>query len=149
MTINDAMTVYNLLNALKYEDEGYSLDRNLKVKLMRYKFNFEKINNEFVEYQNKMMEEVKTDEYKELLEKERTKEENDRFNEIIADLNSELSKLSSDKANEKIDMKSFEKLNEDEFNQILEVNINNSPTINGNKIDSKTFLELIYSVLVQ
>ena len=150
MTINDIITKYNLLNVLKFEDDGYAVKRELKVKLIRYKLNFAKVKDEYVAFQQQAMEEIQTDEYKTLANKQdKTEEENIRFEKIIDDLNDELNRIANNKANETIDMKSFEPLTEEEFNNILEVNVNNSPDINGNKLDSNVYLELLYSNFVK
>ena len=145
MTINNAVLRYNLISVMKFIDGEYSLSRELKIKLIRLKLDLEKIRDEFVSFQQKAMEEIKTQEYEELLNKEnKTPEEVKHLEEITAELNEELGKLIQEKSNEMVNVKSFDYLTEEEFNQILSVNVENNPTINGSKLDFDTYIELIY-----
>lgn len=145
MTINNAVLRYNLISVMKFIDGEYSLSRELKIKLIRLKLDLEKIRDEFVSFQQKAMEEIKTQEYEELLNKEnKTPEEVQHLEEITAELNEELGKLIQEKSNEMVNVKSFDYLTEDEFNQILSVNVENNPIINGSKLDFDTYVELIY-----
>ena len=145
MTINNAVLRYNLIFVMKFIDGEYSLSRELKIKLIRLKLDLEKIRDEFVSFQQKAMEEIKTQEYEELLNKEnKTPEEVKHLEEITAELNEELGKLIQEKSNEMVNVKSFDYLTEDEFNQILSVNVENNPIINGSKLDFDTYIELIY-----
>lgn len=145
MTINNAVLRYNLISVMKFIDGEYSLSRELKIKLIRLKLDLEKIRDEFVSFQQKAMEEIKTQEYEELLNKEnKTPEEVQHLEKITAELNEELGKLIQEKSNEMVNVKSFDYLTEDEFNQILSVNVENNPTINGSKLDFDTYVELIY-----
>lgn len=145
MTINNAVLRYNLIFVMKFIDGEYSLSRELKIKLIRLKLDLEKIRDEFVSFQQKAMEEIKTQEYEELLNKEnKTPEEVKHLEEVTAELNEELGKLIQEKSNEMVNVKSFDYLTEDEFNQILSVNVENNPIINGSKLDFDTYIELIY-----
>lgn len=150
MTVNDAILRYNLIAAMKFIDGDYSISRDLKIKLIRYKIDLEKVKNDFVAFQEKAMEEIKTEEYKTLFNKEnKTEEENQKLVEIANGLNEELGKLISNKTMETVNVKSFEFLTEDEFNEILSVNIENSPVINSNQLDANTYVELIHNVFVK
>ena len=115
MTINDAILKYNLLSVAKFVDGEYSISRELKIKLIRYKLDLEKVKNEFLIFQEKAMEEVKTEEYVSLISKERNEEEQKRLEEITVSLNEELSKLISNKTTELVEVRSFEYLTDDEF----------------------------------
>lgn len=150
MTVNDAILRYNLIAAMKFIDGDYSISRDLKIKLIRYKIDLEKVKNDFVAFQEKAMEEIKTEEYKTLFNKEnKTEEESQKLVEIANGLNEELGKLISNKTMETVNVKSFEFLTEDEFNEILSVNIENSPLINNNQLDANTYVELIHNVFVK
>ena len=150
MTINNAVLRYNLLSVMRFIDGEYSLSRDLKIKLIRLKLDLEKIRDDFVSFQQKAMEEIKTAEYEELLHKEeKTAEEVQHLEEITAELNEELGKLIQEKSNEMIDVKSFNYLTDDEFNQILSVNVENNPTINGSQLNFDTYIELIYKIFLK
>ena len=149
MTINDAILKYNLLSVAKFVDGEYSISRELKIKLIRYKLDLEKVKNEFLIFQEKAMEEVKTEEYVSLISKERNEEEQKRLEEITVSLNEELSKLISNKTTELVEVRSFEYLTDDEFNDFLSVNVENEVVINGNTIDPNTYIELFYNNFVK
>lgn len=149
MTINDAIFRYNLLNTMLFSDGDYSVSRELKVKLIRYKLNFQKIVNEFNETQQKYVEEVKTPEYNELVNKEsRTKEENEMLNKIVQELNSECNQLINSKLSEEVETTWYQPLTEDEYNEILNVNVEHDVEINGQMIDSTSYVSLLHDYLV-
>lgn len=146
MTINNAILRYNLLSVIKFSDQDYSLPRELKIKLIRLKLDLGKVKDEFMSFQQKAMEEIKSEEYNILVSKlDKNEEEIKRLNEVTNELNEELNKLVSNKSEELIEIRSFDYLNDDEFNQILNVNIDNNPVINGNQIDFNTYIELLYN----
>ena len=149
MTIKDAIFRYNLLNTMLFSDGDYSVSRELKVKLIRYKLNFQKIVNEFTETQKKYIEEVKTPEYNELASKEsRTKEENKNLDKIIQEINSELNQLINSKLSEEVETTWYQPLTEDEYNEILNVNVEHDVEINGQMIDSTSYVSLLHDYLV-
>lgn len=149
MTINDAILRYNLLSVAKFVDGDYSISRELKIKLIRYKLDLEKVKNEFLTFQEKAMEEVKTEEYIALISKDRNEQEQKRLEEITVSLNEELGKLVSNKTTELVEVRSFEYLTDDEFNDFLSVNVENEVVINGNTIDPNTYIELFYNNFVK
>lgn len=149
MTINDAILRYNLLSVAKFVDGDYSISRELKIKLIRYKLDLEKVKNEFLTFQEKAMEEVKTEEYVALISKDRNEQEQKRLEEITVSLNEELGKLISNKTTELVEVRSFEYLTDDEFNDFLSVNVENEVVINGNTIDPNTYIELFYNNFVK
>ena len=149
MTINDAILTYNLLSVAKFVDGDYSISRELKIKLIRYKLDLEKVKNEFLTFQEKAMEEVKTEEYVALISKDRNEQEQKRLEEITISLNEELGKLISNKTTELVEVRSFEYLTDDEFNDFLSVNVENEVVINGNTIDPNTYIELFYNNFVK
>ena len=150
MTINDAIFRYNLISVAKFIDGEYSLPRELKIKLIHWKLNLEKIKDEFVSFQEKAIEEIKTEEYENLVNTEdKTPEEIERLNEVVNSLNEELGKLISNKTNEIVEINSFNYLTEEEFSDFLGVNIENTPIINEKQLDSNTYIELFYKNFVK
>ena len=147
MSINEAIMRYNLLTPLKYKDGDYSLSRDLKIRLIKLKIELDKVFNDFNAYQEKCIEAVKTDEYNKLIEipeNDRTKEQNEKLDEIVRNLNDEMNELLSKKSQEMIQVNAFDYLSEDEFEQVLEVNVDNEVTINGNTIDGATYISLLH-----
>lgn len=151
MTINDALVRYNILSSLKYKDGDYSLPRELKIKLIKLKLAFEKYYNDFNAYQEKCLEEVKTDEYNTLVaieEDKRTEEQRNRLAEVVNALNAEMNELLFAKTMEVIDVVEFNYLTEDEFNSVLEVNIENEVNINGTQLDGGAYVDLIHQAFL-
>lgn len=150
MTYDEALMRYNLLSNLLYKDGDDNLSKDLKIKLIRMKIEFSKINKEFEDYQSQCVDSIKTDEFEDLQNKQdRTEEENKRLNEIVESLNNDLNKLLFEKSRETTEVK-FDYLTEDEFDEILVVNANNeNVTINGNKIDSGNFLDLFHTLFIR
>lgn len=149
LTLNNVILKYHIINSLIYVDGSYSVSRDLKIKLIRYKFNLQKYFNEFNEIQQKYSEEVQTDEYKELISKEkRTKSEEEKLNEIISSINQEYNSLINSKLSEEIELDWYTPLTEDEFNQLLEVNVEHSVNINGTQLSGDQFVSLIHDTLL-
>ena len=151
MTINDALVRYNILASLKYKDGDYSLPRELKIKLIKLKLAFEKYYNDFNAYQEKCLEEVKTEEYNTLVaieEDKRTDEQRERITDVVNTLNAEMNELLFAKTMEQIDVPEFEYLTEDEFNFVLEVNIENEVNINGTQLDGGAYVDLIHQAFL-
>ena len=147
MSINDALIRYNILASLKYKDGDYSLPRDLKIRLIKCKIALEKIFNEFNSFQEKCLNEVKTDEYNDLVaieEDKRTEEQKTRLEEVVNTLNQEMNELLFNKTMEEVDVPEFEYLSSEDFDSVLEVNIENEVTINGKEIDGGAYVDLIH-----
>lgn len=149
LTLNNILLKYHLINSLLFIDGEYSVSRELKIKLIRYKFNFQKYFNEFNEIQQKYSEEVQTDEYKELVNTQvRTEEQDKRLTEVLNSINGEYNSLINEKLNEEIELDWYTPLTEDEFNQLLEVNVEHSVNINGTQLSGDQFVSLIHDNLL-
>lgn len=149
LSINSAVLKYNLLNCLKYSDETYNVPRELKVRLIRMKLDLEKIYKEFNLFQQQALEEIKTDRYKYLVDKkDRTPEEEKEVNDLMKELNEDLHKIVREKSLDKVNV-NFNYLTEDEFNDILLVNVNNNVRINGMDIASEEYIELFHNEFVR
>lgn len=149
LTLNNILLKYHLINSLLFVDGEYSVSRELKIKLIRYKFNFQKYFNEFNEIQQKYSEEVQTDEYKELVNTQvRTEEQDKRLTEVLNSINGEYNSLINEKLNEEIELDWYTPLTEDEFNQLLEVNVEHSVNINGTQLTGDQFVSLIHDNLL-
>ena len=151
MTINDALIRHNILASLKYKDGEYSLPRELKIKLIKLKIALEKVFTDFNAYQEKCLAEVKTDEYNELIaieEDKRTDEQKKRLEEVVGTLNNEMNELLFNKTMEKVEIPEFAYLTQEEFDSVLEVNIENEVTINGTKLDGGAYVDLIHQAFM-
>ena len=151
MNLNSALLKYHIINSLIFVDGNYSVSRELKVKLIRYKFNFKKFFDEFNEIQSKYAEEVKTDEYNELVSipiKDRTKKQDDRLDKLVQEINSEYNSLINQKLSEEVNTDWYTPLNETEFDELLNVNVEHNVNINGTEINGTDFVTLIHDNLL-
>ena len=149
LTINNAILKYNLLNCVKYADEGLSLSRELKIKIIKNKLNLDKIYKEFNQFQANAVEEVKTPRYNELASKpERTPEEEEEAKALLDELNIDLRNILTQKSSEVVDV-NIEFFTEDEFNSFLEVNVNNSVVINGVPLPSEEYVIMVHNEFVK
>ena len=149
LSLNSAVLKYNLLSCIKYSDENYNISRELKVKLIRTKFNLEKTYKEFNQFQQQALEELKTERYRYLVNKtERTEEEEEEAKKLVSELNEDLHSVVKEKSRETVEV-SFDYLSEDEFNEILLVNVNNDVRINGVNIAAEEYLELFHNEFVK
>ena len=146
--LNNILLKYHIINSLIYTDDKYSVSRELKIKLIRYKINLQKYFDEFNEVQSKYSEEIQTQEYKDLIAKEnRTDKDNKKLQTLIDTMNSEYNSLLNQKLSEEFELDWYIPLTEEEFNQLLEVNIEHTVTINGTQLDGTDFVSLIHDSL--
>ena len=151
MNLNSAILKYHIINSLIFTDGEYSISRELKIKLIRYKFNFKKFVDEFNEAQSKYIEEVKTDEYNELISipiEDRTKEQSDKLDKIVEDINNIYYSLMNQKLSEEVNTDWYTPLNETEFDELLTVNIEHNVNINGTEFNGTDFITLIHDNLL-
>lgn len=148
MILNEVLTRQNVFTKILLKDNEKELPKELKVKIMRIRLAYSKIKKNFDTEAQEFVEQLITDEYKELSSKERTSEENVIFEELSNSINSEYQEFLIQKGTEDVSMID-DTLTEEEYFKILEVNIENDIEINGNKILAPEFLELVYDMFVK
>ena len=95
------------------------------------------------------VEQITTNEYKELVQKtERNEEEEKRFNELTSKINSDYIEFINQKGLEEISETIDDKFIEDEYAEILDINSGNDVEINGNKIKAADFMEVFYEMFI-
>ena len=148
MILNEALTRQNVFTKILLKDNEKELPKELKVKIMRIRLAYSKIKKNFDAEVQEFSEQLITDEYRELSNKERTLEETARFEELSNSINSEYQEFLIQKGTEDVSMID-DTLTEEEYFKILEVNIENDIEINGNKILAPEFLEIVYDMFVK
>ena len=130
--------MYNYMKVINnFINEKLIINKNTKIKK-----NFDNEVQEFTE-------ELMTDEIKNLSSKQdRTPEEEARFQELNAKINSEYHEFLVQKGLEEVEMIE-DTFTEDEYNDILEINAGNDVEINGTKISAPDFLEIVYELFVK
>ena len=149
MILNEILTRQNVFTKIALKDGEKELPKELKIKVMRIRMAYTKVRKAFDAEVQEFMEELITDEFKELSNKsEKTQEEEARLKELTDTINSEYQEYVIQKGQEEV--KEIEdSLTMDEYSEILDVNSGNDVEINGNKISAVDFLEIVYDLFVK
>jgi hypothetical protein len=116
---------------------------------MRIRLAYNKVKKAFDEDVKEFVEQIATDEYKELAQKqERNEEEEKRYNELNAKINSDYIEFVNQKGLEEISDNINDKITEDEYNEILDVNAGNNVVINGQTLKAADLMEAFYELFV-
>ena len=149
MILNELLTRQNVITKIKLKDNDKELSKELKVKIMRIRLAYNKVKKAFDEDVKEFVEQITTDEYKELVQKtERNEEEEKRFNELTSKINSDYIEFINQKGLEEISETIDDKFTEDEYAEILDINSGNDVEINGNKIKAADFMEVFYEMFI-
>lgn len=149
MILNELLTRQNVITKIELKDNDKELSKELKVKIMRIRLAYNKVKKAFDEDVKEFVEQITTDEYKELVQKtERNEEEEKRFNELTSKINSDYIEFINQKGLEEISETIDDKFTEDEYAEILDINSGNDVEINGNKIKAADFMEIFYEIFI-
>ena len=149
MNLNDVLTKQNVFTKLVLTADNKELSKELKVKIMRIRLAYNKIRKAFDDEIKDFMDELMTDEFKELRDNQnRTAEEDTRFNTLLTDIDESYKEFLIQKGLETVsDVE--DSLSEDEYAEIVDVNSSNSVVINEVTLTPEVFLELIYEMFVK
>ena len=149
MILNELLTRQNVITKIELKDGDKELSKELKVQVMRIRLAYNKVKKAFDEDVKEFVEQITTDEYKELVQKtERNEEEEKRFNELTSKINSDYIEFINQKGLEEISETIDDKFTEDEYAEILDINSGNDVEINGNKIKAADFMEVFYEMFI-
>ena len=149
MILNELLTRQNVITKIELKDGDKELSKELKVKVMRIRLAYNKVKKAFDEDVKEFVEQITTDEYKELDQKtDRNEEEEKRFNELTSKINSDYIEFINQKGLEEISETIDDKFTEDEYAEILDINSGNDVEINGNKIKAADFMEVFYEMFI-
>ena len=149
MILNELLTRQNVITKIELKDGDKELPKELKVKIMRIRLAYNKVKKAFDEDVKEFVEQITTDEYKELVQKtDRNEEEEKRFNELTSKINSDYIEFINQKGLEEISETIDDKFTEDEYAEILDINSGNDVEINGNKIKAADFMEIFYEIFI-
>ena len=149
MILNEVLTRQNIISKIKLKEGNKELSKELKVRIMRIRLAYNKVKKAFDEDVKEFVEQITTDEYKELAQKQnRTEEEEKKYNELNTQINSDYIEFVNQKGFEEIKETFDDKLNEDEYAEILDVNSGNDVEINGVKIKAADLMEIFYELFV-
>ena len=149
MILNELLTRQNVITKIELKDNDKELSKELKVKIMRIRLAYNKVKKAFDEDVKEFVEQITTDEYKELVQKtDRNEDEEKRFNELTSKINSDYIEFINQKGLEEISETIDDKFTEDEYAEILDINSGNDVEINGNKIKAADFMEVFYEMFI-
>ena len=149
MILNELLTRQNVITKIELKDNDKELSKELKVKVMRIRLAYNKVKKAFDEDVKEFVEQITTDEYKELVQKtDRNEEEEKRFNELTSKINSDYIEFINQKGLEEVSETIDDKFTEDEYAEILDINSGNDVEINGNKIKAADFMEVFYEMFI-
>ena len=149
MILNELLTRQNVITNIELKDGDKELSKELKVKVMRIRLAYNKVKKAFDEDVKEFVEQITTNEYKELVQKtNRNEEEEKRFNELTSKINSDYIEFINQKGLEEISETIDDKFTEDEYAEILDINSGNDVEINGNKIKAADFMEIFYEMFI-
>ena len=149
MILNELLTRQNVITKIELKDGDKELSKELKVKVMRIRLAYNKVKKAFDEDVKEFVEQITTDEYRELVQKtDRNEDEEKRFNELTTKINSDYIEFINQKGLEEISETIDDKFTEDEYAEILDINSGNDVEINGNKIKAADFMEIFYEIFI-
>ena len=149
MILNEVLTRQNIISKIELKEGNKELSKELKVRIMRIRLAYNKVKKAFDEDVKEFVEQITTDEYKELAQKQnRTEEEEKKYNELNTHINSDYIEFVNQKGFEEVKEIFDDKLNEDEYAEILDVNSGNNVEINGVKIKAADLMEIFYELFV-
>lgn len=149
MILNEVLNRQNIISKIELKEGNKELSKELKVRIMRIRLAYNKVKKAFDEDIKEFVEQITTDEYKELAQKQnRTEEEEKKYNELNTQINSDYIEFVNQKGLEEVKETFDDKLNEDEYAEILDVNSGNDVEINGVKIKAADLMEIFYELFV-
>lgn len=149
MILNEVLNRQNIISKIELKEGNKELSKELKVRIMRIRLAYNKVKKAFDEDVKEFVEQITTDEYKELAQKQnRTEEEEKKYNELNTQINSDYIEFVNQKGLEEVKETFDDKLNEDEYAEILDVNSGNDVEINGVKIKAADLMEIFYELFV-
>ena len=131
MILNELLTRQNVITKIELKDGEKELPKELKVKIMRIRLAYNKVKKAFDEDVKEFVEQIATDEYK-----------------LNVKINSDYIEFVNQKGLEEISDNIDDKISEDEYNEILDVNAGNDVVINGQTLKAADLMEAFYELFV-
>ena len=148
MTLNEALIRQTFIIHLIVKDDKSELSKDLKVKIMNMRVVLNRLRAEFEDACVKKIEELQSEEFKELAQiQNKSSEEESRFQSSLDKLNTDYDDFVTTKGLSQV---SFDtKFTWEEYEDIIEVNAGINPEIDGKILNALDFLEIIYNLFVE
>ena len=102
MILNELLTRQNVITKIELKDNDKELSKELKVKIMRIRLAYNKVKKAFDEDVKEFVEQITTDEYRELAQKtDRNEDEEKRGKSEVQELINKYNKIVEEKTKEK------------------------------------------------
>lgn len=151
MNFNELATKQNVLNALILKDGNNELGKELKVKIMRLRIAYKKARKQVDEDINEFTQDLLSEDAKAIQqkpEKERTSEEVAILEAAVNKANIEYKEFLTQKGLEEIPFSANDSFTDEEFDELTDVNVGNTVTINEHEIKTEELLEAFYTLFV-
>lgn len=151
MTTNEVLHKQNFLSKVLLKDGDVELSRSLKVKIMAMRIEYAKVRKQFEADLQEFVKDLTTDEFKKLQQvpkDARTEEQESRYQELLDKIKGDYNAYVQTRSMEEVDIKN-KYLTEEEYFELVNVNASNDVEINGIKLTSADFLEILYSLFVE
>ena len=148
MTLNEALIRQTFIIHLIVKDDKSELSKDLKVKIMNMRVVLNRLRAEFEDACVKKIEELQSEEFKELAQiQNKSSEEESKFQLSLDKLNADYDDFVTAKGLSQV---SFDaKFTWEEYEDIIEVNAGINPEIDGKILNAFDFLEIIYNLFVE
>ena len=141
--------MYKIVSQIQYKHKDNELPTELKVKLINYKISLGKYYKQFKEDVALFSEQIISPEMRNLAHKSiRSEQENKLLNDLRKQYTKEQQCYIKQKSGEVVDSSKYS-ITENEFQQIVLVNLDNDVKINGNILKAPEFLEIIHNLFVR
>lgn len=151
MNFNELATKQNVLNALILKDGNNELGKELKVKIMRLRIAYKKARKQVDEDINEFTQDLLSEDAKVIQqkpEKERTSEEVAILEAAVNKANVEYKEFLSQKGLEEIPFSTNDSFTDEEFDELTDINVGNTVTVNEHEIKAEELLEAFYTLFV-
>lgn len=149
MTVNEVLAKHNFITKVELKNGESQLSKDLKIKIMAMRIEYAKVRKSFDEDLQEFVKNIQPENFQELqLKQDKTEEEEATLKDMIDKINSDYSAYIATRGSEEVTI-NHKNLTEDEYNEIVEVNADNDVEINGQKIKSTDFLEILYTLFVE
>lgn len=151
MTLSSALFYYQVISKIEFSNGEDKINKDLSLKIMNMRLALAKINKNFLEENQKYVDERKPDWFEPLRRKEvKTKSEEKKINDEISAINAESAAFAEKMLNEKVDFNIDDnKFTEDEYIEIFNINFAGKEVdVNNKKISRSDLLEMIHDIFV-
>ena len=150
MTFNEVLVRRNIITKVILDNGNKSLSKELKVKIMRMRIAYNKIKKAFDDDVKEFVDQIVPEECKQLSRlSERTEKQDKRLAELSAEINAEYNEFVAQKSAEELSDVIDDKITEEEYAEIVDVNSASDVDINGQQLNAADFLEILYTLFVE